>query len=285
MPSVFLDNRSLITVKGPEAAHFLHNLVTTDIAGLQPGVLTPGALLTPQGKILFDFLVSRSGDDAFRLDCMAASASDFARRLMLYKLRSKVDLSVEEQAEASVSWDMDPPGEDSLRDSRFAGVDVWRHYGAPEGGDDAGAWTALRIAHGVAEAGVDYEEGDAFPHDAGLDQTGGVSFRKGCFVGQEVVSRMQHRGTARKRTILVRTASGEDLPQPGTEVLAGGKTVGTLTSVAGNRGLAMIRLDRAAPSVAASETILAGSTAIVLSLQEWSKLEWPVADGGETGTA
>ena len=264
MPSVFLDNRSLITVKGPEAAHFLHNLVTTDIAGLQPGVLTPGALLTPQGKILFDFLVSRSGDDAFRLDCMAASASDFARRLMLYKLRSKVDLSVEEQAEASVSWDMEPPGGDSLRDSRFAGVDVWRHYGAPEGGDDAGAWTALRIAHGVAEAGVDYEEGDAFPHDAGLDQTGGVSFRKGCFVGQEVVSRMQHRGTARRRLL---TVSGDGaLPAPGTPLEADGKPVGALGSVDGTSGLALARIDRVKAAMDAATPIRAGDVTVTLAL-------------------
>ncbi len=264
MPSVFLDNRSLITVKGPEAAHFLHNLVTTDIAGLQPGVLTPGALLTPQGKILFDFLVSRSGDDAFRLDCMAAAASDFARRLMLYKLRSKVDLSVEEQAEASVSWDMEPPGGDSLRDSRFAGVDVWRHYGAPEGGDDAGAWTALRIAQGVAEAGVDYEEGDAFPHDAGLDQTGGVSFRKGCFVGQEVVSRMQHRGTARRRIL---TVSGDGaLPAPGTPLEADGKPVGALGSVDGTSGLALARIDRVKSAMDAGTPIRAGDVTVTLAL-------------------
>lgn len=277
MPSVLLDDRALITVSGPEAAHFLHNLVTCDIEGLEPGIVAPGALLTPQGKIMFDFLVSRAGDDAFRLDCLAASAGDFARRLMLYKLRAKVEINVAEQADASVSWQADSPPAGALRDKRFSGIGVWRHYGAPEGKDDLSQWTALRIAHGVAEAGADYAEGDAFPHDAGLDQTGGVSFRKGCFVGQEVVSRMQHRGTARRRILLV---SGEGaLPAPGTALEAGGKPVGALGSVDGASGLALARIDRVKSAMDAGTPVSAGGVTVTLSLPPHVAYRFPDTAG------
>lgn len=277
MPSVLLDDRALISVCGPEAAHFLHNLVTCDIAGLEQGVLAPGALLTPQGKILFDFLVSRAEGNIFRLDCMAGSAADFARRLMLYKLRAKVEISVEEQVDASVSWETDSPAPGALRDKRFPGINVWRHYGAPLAGDPRTAWTALRIAHGVAEAGIDYAEGDAFPHDAGLDQTGGVSFRKGCFVGQEVVSRMQHRGTARRRILLVSAESA--LPAPGTALEAGGKPVGTLGSVDGASGLALARIDRVKGAMDAGTPVTAGGMPVTLALPPHAAYRFPDTTG------
>src|SRR5690606_25391943 len=110
--------------------------------------------------------------------------------------------------------------------------------GKSEEGDPA-SWHTFRIAHGIAESGSDYALGDAFPHDVLLDQTGGIGFQKGCYVGQEVVSRMQHRGTARRRVLI---ASGESaLPAPGTEIVAGGKALGTLGSVVGAQGLAIVR--------------------------------------------
>lgn len=276
MPAVSLPHRSIVSVGGAEAEHFLNNLVTTELAALDAGTLKPGALLTPQGKILFDFLISRDGAGGFRLDCLAASAGDLARRLKLYKLRAKVEISVHDEAAATVSWDDDSSAEGGLRDSRFPGIPVWRRYGGPEGQDPLSAWTALRIAEGVAEAGIDYAEGDAFPHDAGFDQNGGVSFRKGCFVGQEVVSRMQHRGTARRRLLVV--SADAPLPASGTEIEAGGKPVGTLGSVDGSSGLAMARIDRVKAAMDAGTPITAGDAMLTLALPPHVAYRFPATN-------
>ena len=282
MPTVAIPDRALVTVSGPDAEHFLHNLVTTDIEGLEPGTVRPSALLTPQGKILFDFLVSRAGDDAFRLEARMDAAADFAKRLALYKLRAKVDISVLDQAVVTTSWASDSSSSQNdstssgLRDMRF-GQDsaVFRHYGDEAPAADAALddWNAFRIAQGMPEEGSDYAAGEAFPHDALLDQTGGVSFRKGCYVGQEVVSRMQHRGTARRRVLMVRAE--RPLPSPGTDLTAGGKTLGTLGSVAGNAGLAMVRIDRVKAAMDAGTPVLAGDVAVELGIPDWAGFAFP----------
>jgi folate-binding protein YgfZ len=137
----------------------------------------------------------------------------------------------------------------------------------------ADAYTALRIAHGIAESGADYQLGDAFPHDVLLDQTGGVGFRKGCYVGQEVVSRMQHRGTARRRVLLV--SADAALPAPGTELTADGRGVGTLGSAVGGNGLAIVRIDRVKAAVDAGQAILAGDVPVTLSIPAWAKFTFP----------
>jgi folate-binding protein YgfZ len=136
-------------------------------------------------------------------------------------------------------------------------------------------WTALRIAHGVAEAPTDYALGDAFPHDINLDQTGGVSFRKGCFVGQEVVSRMQHRGTARKRILIVTGAS--DLPATGTSITANEREIGTLGSVAGSSGLGLVRIDRVKDALDSGKAILAGDIPIHLAIPSEHRFTFPEA--------
>ncbi|MBZ0164451.1 MAG: folate-binding protein YgfZ [Notoacmeibacter sp.] len=282
MPTVAIPDRALVTVSGPDAEHFLHNLVTTDIEGLEPGTVRPGALLTPQGKILFDFLVSRARDDAFRLETRTDAATDFAKRLVLYKLRAKVDISVLDQAVVTTSWASDSSSSQNdsispgLRDTRFGPENaVFRHYGGEARDADAALhdWIAFRIEQGMPEEGSDYAAGEAFPHDALLDQTGGVSFKKGCYVGQEVVSRMQHRGTARRRVLMVRAE--RPLPSPGTDLTAGGKTLGTLGSVAGNAGLAMVRIDRVKAAMDAGTPVLAGDVAVEFGIPDWAGFAFP----------
>ena len=112
---------------------------------------------------------------------------------------------------------------------------------------DSAAYEAHRIALGVPRGGLDFMYGDAFPHETNMDRLHGVDFDKGCYVGQEVVSRMQHRGTARTRT--VRVALEDFSPEPGTAILAGDKSVGTMGSTAGGHGLALVRIDRAADAL------------------------------------
>jgi tRNA-modifying protein YgfZ len=282
MPAVQLENRALISLSGADAEQFLQNIVTTDLDALAAGEAKPGALLTPQGKILFDFLVSRDGHGGFILECRADTAGDFVRRLMLYRLRAKVDISLQDHAVVSVQWQNDSESSDSdsasshtagLRDRRFpAPIAVLRHYGQAADGDIA-AWEVFRIAHGVAESGTDYQLGDAFPHDVLLDQMGGVGFRKGCYVGQEVVSRMQHRGTARRR-VLIASAS-DALPAPGTEILADGRPIGTLGSVEGRSGLAITRIDKVKAAMDAGAPISADGVALSLAIPAWAKFSFP----------
>jgi folate-binding protein YgfZ len=285
MPVAHLEDRAILAISGPDAEPFLQNLITTDISGLREHEALPGALLSPQGKILFDFLISRTGDGAFRLECCADIAEDFVRRLMLYRLRAKVEIA-SARTPVAVIWDAGdaPNNGQALADSRFGGT-VFRRYDPPL--PDAHAapeqWNACRIARGIAESGADYALGDAFPHDVLLDQMGGVGFQKGCYVGQEVVSRMQHRGTARRRVLIVH---GErPLPAPGAEISVDGRAIGTLGSVTGREGLAIVRIDRVKDAMDRGEAIMAADVPIALAIPEWAKFTWPASAGAESGSA
>ena len=278
MPSARLSGRSLLNVTGDDAEDFLQNIITTDLDTLAPGDLRPGALLSPQGKILFDFLISRT-QHGLRIDLDASSVDDLVKRLTLYRLRAKVQFAVDSESLVEVFWGEDSTASqnDSIAvDLRFpASRNVRRRYGgADEVTSDEAAWNALRIANGVAEAPDDYRLNDAFPHDVNFDQTGGVSFRKGCFVGQEVVSRMQHRGTARRR-ILIATGAA-DLPVSGTPVTAAGREIGTLGTVEKRSGLALVRIDRVKDAMDAGTAIMAGDVALDLAIPPEHRFTFPV---------
>lgn len=283
MPTALLDDRAIVSVSGPDAEHFLQNIVTADLDTLKSGEAKPSALLAPQGKILFDFLVSRTGDGALLLECRADIADDFVRRLTLYKLRAKVEISKRDESLVAVSWGDDSVASETdsswLRDSRFPeDMPAWRSYQPQAVTADLAAWHAFRITAGIAESGPDYALGDAFPHDVLLDQMGGVGFRKGCYIGQEVVSRMQHRGTARRRVLLV---TGGALPAPGTDVSANGKTVGTLGSTADGSALAILRIDRVKDALDAGVAIEANGAPLAVEIPAWAKFGWPEKSTGE----
>lgn len=294
MPIVQLASRAVVAVDGPEAGHFLQNLITTDLDSLATSEAKPGALLTPQGKIMFDFLVSRGGGEGFRLDLRADVIDDFLRRLMLYRLRAKVEIEKQDQELVFAGWEIgstasngeSPASENDsawLRDARFpeqAGV-VRRYGGALESDAEQRDWDLLRITHGIAESGSDYALGDAFPHDVLLDETGGIGFRKGCYVGQEVVSRMQHRGTARRRVMIV--AGEQSLPEPGTAVEAGGRPAGELGSVSGRNGLAIVRIDRVKDALDSGAAITAGSAAVECRIPGWARYRLPETAGEQSG--
>ncbi|MCZ8543259.1 folate-binding protein YgfZ [Mesorhizobium qingshengii] len=277
MPFALLKDRALISVSGPDAEHFLQNIVTTDLDTLGAGEAKPGALLSPQGKILFDFLISRTGENAFRLECRADMAGDFVRRLTLYKLRAKAEITKADQELVTVAWGNESTTSHfdsaAVVDRRFSGDVVTRSYGNAAANGDATAWQAFRIAHGIAESGADYALGDAFPHDVLLDETGGVGFKKGCYIGQEVVSRMQHRGTARRRVLIVQ--AGLALPASGTELTVEGRPVGTLGSSAGTSGLAIARIDRVKAALDAGLPIMAGDVPVTMAIPGWAKFTFP----------
>jgi folate-binding protein YgfZ len=283
MPTARLDDRAIVSVSGPDAEHFLQNIVTADLDALISGEAKPSALLAPQGKILFDFLVSRNGPDALRLECRADVADDLVRRLILYKLRAKVEISKQDESLVTVSWGSNSGASEIdsswLRDARFPQTaPAWRSYEARVTDADAKEWHAFRVANGIVESGSDYALGDAFPHDVLLDQVGGVGFRKGCYVGQEVVSRMQHRGTARRRVLIV---SGDALPASGAEVVANGRPIGTLGSTAGTRGLAILRIDKVKDALDAGAPIEAGGVPVSVAIPFWATFTYPEQTSSE----
>lgn len=272
MTKAHLASRAFLKIGGVDAESFLQNLITTDLSGLQPGETAPGALLSPQGKILFAFLIGRDGD-GFCLESDSGSQDNLLKRLTLYRLRAKVELEPLPFDGVRLCWD--EAAAEGLLDRRFlrAGKRLLRQpiHGHPA--LDEVAYRALRIACGIPEAAEDFALGDAFPHDVMMDLTGGLSFRKGCYVGQEVVSRMQHRATARRR--IVQVFAEDRLPPPATALTASGKSIGTLGTVEGQSGLALVRIDKAGAAMAAGEPVLAGLTPVRLVLPEWSGLSFP----------
>lgn len=279
---VLLSDRAVVRVTGEAARNFLQGLITNHIDQAKPGSAIHAGLLTPQGKILVDFFVLPAGD-GFLLELAKAKLADLIQRLTIYKLRTQVAFVEEPSYGVAATWGSPPhlpDGAIAYADPRLpelglrillpADADV-RNLGCALVREDE--YHAHRIALGVPEGGRDYAFGDAFPHEAMFDQLAGVDFNKGCFVGQEVVSRMEHRGTARKRIVGV---EGEGpLPASGTEITAGGAPIGTLGSVSGSSGLALLRLDRAEEAKAAGQPLRAGEVTVALRIPAWARLKTP----------
>jgi tRNA-modifying protein YgfZ len=286
MPTAHLMDRGVLRVSGEDAKTLLDGLFTCDLDRVSPEKPRHGALLTPQGKILFDFIVFEAPAEAgggYYLDVLKAYAPDFVKRLNFYKLRAKAVIEDRSDALAVVAgWggSARPPDELGLvaEDPRVPALG-WRAIIAAEdvaelGAGDAAAYHAHRIALGVPEGGRDYLFGDAFPHEALMDQLPGVDFDKGCYVGQEVVSRMQHRGTARTRIVPVSYPEGF-VSEEGAEVTAGGRVLGKTGTAARGRGLVAIRLDRAEEALAAGAEIRAGGLQVRLVKPEWVRFPFP----------
>lgn len=274
-----LADRGVVRVAGEDAGTFLQGLVTADVATLGEGQASLAALLSPQGKILFDFLLVRAGGEYF-LDCRADMAAGLARRLGFYRLRARVEVEDLSASRCVIAlWGGEPKEAPALcfADPRLAALGRRAIVAtaaaaaalAAAGAEpaDAAAWHAHRIVHAVPEATLDFAYGETFPHEADMDRLGGVSFTKGCYVGQEVVSRMEHRASARTRIVPVVI---DGAAAPGSEVRAGGKSIGTLGSVAGRRGLVMLRLDRTEEARAAGAAITAGAARLAPHDPAWA---------------
>lgn len=266
MKTILLDDRGVIEARGADAGKFLHGLVTNDILGLAPGDARFAALLSPQGKILFDFFVFAPAPDHYFLDCPRVLAGDLLKRLNLYRLRAKLDLADRSDdlaviAFAGAAAPADPAALASAADPRadFGGRAIVAR-GATGATGDRADYETRRIRLGLPAGGVDFTYGDAFPHEADMDLFNGLDFGKGCYVGQEVVSRMKHRGAIRKRVIRYR-ASGE-APAAGETIRAGESEIGVTGSHAGHEGLALARLDRLAEAQAKGETPIAAGVAL-----------------------
>ena len=286
MKSAFLADRAVIKVIGDDARKFLHGLVTADMLSLTPGTARFCALLTPQGKIIVDFFVAEApaaDGGGFFLDVPRALGTTLFDKLNLYKLRAKVlieDLS--EILDVLAVWDGTPAAKYGLSyaDPRLPALGarlMIPPHRAADAAREIGAtllaaedYEAHRIALGVPRGGVDFAYGDAFPHEADMDHLGGVDFTKGCYVGQEVVSRIEHRGIARTRAVPIRYDGGA--PKNGVAVTAGERQVGTMGSAARGRGIALLRLDRVAE---AAEPLTAGGVPIHLVKPDWARFSLP----------
>ncbi len=261
-----LSSRAVLDVTSTDAASFLERLVTCRTDDMNLGDARYGALLTPQGKIIADFLILAI-EDGFRLDVAAEALDDLAKRLRLFKLRA--DVAIVPRPDLAVVLDesgFEDPRSRDLPKRTFASADA-----AFDPGDTI--WRAKRLAAGVSEFGEDFGSADVFPADINMDALNGVDFKKGCFVGQEVVSRMKRRGTARRRTLVARGAAVET----GAEIISGDASIGAITSAVDGIGLTRVRIDRLAAGGAPS---IAGAS-VDLTIPDW--LAPDMADVGADG--
>lgn len=273
-----LDDRGVVRVAGEDAGSLLQNLLTCDIDITTPQQTGYGALLSPQGKILFDFIVYRAVDEAFLFDIVADKADAFVKRLGFYRLRAKVGIeNVSDRYAVLAGWDTDVISEPATAgfDPRLAALG-WRAIierpllqKIATGLSSAAHYHEHRVALAVPEGGKDFLFDDAFPHEADMDQLNGIAFQKGCYIGQEVVSRMQHRGTARTR-IVAASFEGDIIPESGMEITANGRTIGRVGSVSNGTLLATIRIDKALDAMSAPQTIMAGDCKLTLHKPEWA---------------
>ncbi len=269
----FLADRGVIKMAGAEATQFLHRLITNSVLAIGPGESRYSALLSPQGKLMFDFFVvplPEGSEAGYLLDCVRDQSAALAQRLNLHKMRAKI--AIEDQSAnfgvAAILEGEPPPELEGVvyRDMRAAdmGRRVIAARDALEKLCTAGyaEYEARRIAAGVPRGGLDFIYGDSFLQDANLDWLNGVDFKKGCYVGQEVVARVHYRKSAKKR-ILKFQFEGE-APAPGADIVAGGAPLGHVGSISDGEGLAMMRIDRLEDARAAGAVVKAGETAITI---------------------
>jgi folate-binding protein YgfZ len=277
-----LSDRGVVAVTGEDALAFLDNLVTNSLDGMEEGNARFAALLNPQGKMLFEFLAVRTAV-GFLLDVRRDKAGELVKRLTLYRLRAKVEIKdvSAHHAIAAVWWmplgarptsfTYEAEVVETFADPRDSRLGVRLIVKTSENEQpirqlsgvtmsDETAYQRARVDAAVAEAGFDYALGDAYPHEANFDLTNGVSFTKGCYVGQEVVSRMQNKTVVRKRVVRV---SGAEL-ETGAEIKVGDAAIGTVGTSAGGRALALVRLDRVAEALEKSQPIIANGNVVTI---------------------
>ncbi len=239
MPIAHLE-RSIISLKGENVRDFLDGLITNNLHG----DLTFAALLTPQGKIIADFFVHKRAEDHLLLETPEKFGKILALRLKMYKLRAKIDIEdVSDNMAVYVFWDGEgdvghvDPRHENLGQRLIADSGTFMPEHSPEDYD------THRLSLSVPDSTWDFETQQVFPADANMDLLDGVDYKKGCFIGQEVVSRMHRKTEVRKRMRAVKLSGAA---QTGDAIKVGGRTVGALHHVRNDIGMALVRLDRLA---------------------------------------
>lgn len=267
VPLVALE-RDVLHVAGADAHTFLQGLITNDMDLIAEAGAGYAGLLTPQGKIMFDFLLVKT-DSGYLLDIAHPFGADLLKRFSMYVLRSAVTLQdVTDTYTVYAAPDLSAPNIEGalvVADPRLAAMGHRVYIAGEEAMDrldlaNPVLYDTRRIALGVPEAGKDFAYNAVFPHDVNMDLMNGLSFTKGCYVGQEVVSRMKHRGTVRKRTI--RVEADDLLPSGAVDITASGKAVGSIGAHIGLEALALVRLDKIAAAKEAGTPLLAGDVVV-----------------------
>lgn len=250
-------DRAVLRVSGADARGFLQGLITNDIGRIDAGPVY-AALLSPQGKYLFDFFAIADGADVL-IDVQQARAAALAQRLSLYRLRAAITIGA---TELSVVQGLgpSPEGVRAAADPRHPALG-WRVWitdpaalAARLAPLDPTGLTRLRVAHCVPETGVELVADDSYILEMGFERLNGVDFRKGCYVGQEVTARMKHKTALRKG--LARVGIAGEPPSPGAPILADGRAVGTLYTSVEGQGLAYLRFERAGGEMRAGDARL-----------------------------
>lgn len=271
--TALLDDRSVISLTGPESRGFLQGLVSSDMADCVDGKALYAALLTPQGKILFEFFIIEASSDNVLIDCAAEREADLIKRLSMYKLRAKVTIAPAPTLAVAAVWNGEAPQGTAtvFADPRLPALG-YRLIGARAelekivAANQAGDYRAHRLSLGVP-ASADLPPDSVFALDAGFEELNGVNFKKGCYVGQEVTSRMKHRATARRRFALVE--GDGPLPPSGTALEASRREIGTLATGTGTRALALVRLDRLAEAESTGAAITAAGRPVTVRKPGW----------------
>jgi len=289
MKAALLPDRGVVKVAGEDARTFLHGLVSANILTLSPGAARFGALLSPQGKIFADFIITEapaSAGGGFFLDAPRDLANPLVDKLNLYKLRSRlVAENLSDVLGVLAGWNGTGTTGIGLSyaDPRLPALglrvmlpphratDAIAELGAAA--VDADEYEAHRIALGIPRGGSDFKYADAFPHEADMDQLGGIDFTKGCYVGQEVVSRMEHRGIARTRILPVRYRGAA--PQLGEPIMSGQRQIGTMGSASSGHGLALLRIDRVADALKEGEPLVAAGIVVEPMKPDWAHFAVP----------
>ncbi len=278
-----LPDRAIVELRGEGTLAFLQDLVTCNVGALKPGEAAHGGLLTPQGKILFDFFILATADGVL-VDCAADSAAGLVQKLTLYRLRRALSIEPIDELAVAAAWgdvhELTVTGGHMFTDPRNA--DLGARVIAPATVIDAisaqppQTYLDHRYRLGIGDA-AEIGSGDLFPHEACYDQFSSVDFAKGCYVGQEVVSRMQHRGTARSRLVPVDGSAA--LPASGSKITVDDRQVGTILGSHGSHGLALIRLDRAAKAALAGKVLSVDGQQIAMHKPAWAN--WADAAGDD----
>ncbi len=232
-------DRTVLKLTGMDVENFLQGLLTNDVT--RDG-LVYAALLTPQGKFLFDMFVFRQGDVWF-LDVASDRAAALAQRLTMYKLRADVTIEATD-TQVFQLWETDAGYEDPRHPELGR-----RLYGDPPEYAPFEGWDALRIAHLIPKTGVELTE-DSFILEAGFERLNGVDFKKGCYVGQEVTARMKHKTELRKGLAIVAI---DGSAATGTQIVSDGKPAGVLHTVSDGKAIAYLRFDRASGQMQAGD--------------------------------
>ena len=238
-----LGSRALIRTSGPDHRGFLQGLISNDVERLQPGEVRFAALLSPQGRLLFDlFVIGR--EDGCLLDVQAARRPELIQRLMIYRLRAQVDIAAADGRVWALWGDGAPPP--GWTAAPRLGALGWRGVDPPAPAAarivDEAAYDAWRLGLGVPDPARDCAPDKTYPIEADFDLLNGIDFKKGCYVGQETTSRMKRRGGIRSRMLPLSFEGSA--PAFGAEVLAGDLRAGEVLSGEDGRAMALLRLDR-----------------------------------------